>query len=158
MELDGEHRPVEGVGAHIGGVPEQAQELRRPRAEDAAGLGMDLLPRAAQLHHRQARLLRQAADIGCQRPGAADAVAEDVALTGAAVSGHGRPVRLGQQQGGIQHHWYVLADDVPDDGLALPLPDREMGEGLQISPQRFLHPVGDAGDAEGGGIGDLPSV
>ena len=92
------------------------------------------------------------------RPGAADAVAEDVALTGAAVSGHGRPVRLGQQQGGIQHHWYVLADDVPDDGLALPLPDREMGEGLQISPQRFLHPVGDAGDAEGGGIGDLPSV
>ena len=158
LELDGEHRSVEGVGAHIGGIPEQTQKLRRTGAENAAGLGVDLLAYAAQLHHRQPRLLRQAADIGCQGVGAADAIAEDIAPARASVPGRGRPIRSLQQQRGIQYHRHVLPGDVPDNALPLPLPDGQVGEGLQIGPQLLLHAVRDAGDAEGWGIGDLSLV
>ena len=67
-ELGGKHGAVEGVGADIACVFEQAQKLRRAGVKNALRLWMDLAADAAQLHHRKARFLRQTAvglaDIG----------------------------------------------------------------------------------------------
>ncbi len=59
VELNGKHRPVEGIGHHIAGISEQTQKLRRAGIQDLPGLGMNLRPDAAQLHHRQPRLRRR---------------------------------------------------------------------------------------------------
>ena len=156
MELDGEHRAVEGVGDYISGVPEQVQELRRTGVQNLPGLGVDLLPDAAQLHHRQARLPAEPVDIGRQRPGAADAVAEDIPAGGIVcrMVGHGGPLLRRQQQRGVQHHRHVPARRVPDDLPALGLPDGDVGKAVQIALQLRPHPLGDHGDAEGGSVGD----
>ena len=156
MELDGKHGAVEGIRTDIAGVLEQAQELRGARVQHAGGLGVDLLPDAAQLDHRQARLLRQTLDIGRQGAGLADAVAEDIATGAVRRYRHGGPLLRRQQQRGVQHHRDVLPRDLLHDLAALPLPDGDMGKTLQIAPQLLLHALRDMGDAEGRRVGDLP--
>ena len=166
MELDGKHGAVEGIGADVAGVLEQGQELRRARVQDAPGLGVDLPADAAQLDHRQARPLRQLADVGLQGAGLADAVAEYIPLggiffcAGIPLRGicHGSPLVRVQQQGGVQHHGEVLPGDLPQDLPPLGLPCGHMGEIFQIVPQLRLHLLRNGGNAEGGGVGDLPPV
>ena len=46
----------------------------------------------------------------------------------------------------------------PDDPLALLFPDGEVGKLAQIPRQLLLHLLGDPGDTEGGGVGDLPLI
>ena len=156
---------MEGVGAHGGSVGEQAQKFRRARVQDAPGLGVDLLPDAAQLHHRQSRLRRQSPDVGLQSAGAADAVTQQVSAPGRGplsgeglVGGHGPPLVRRQQQRGVQDHLRLPAGQVPDDPPALLFPDGQVGEAVQIAPQLRLHLLRDPWDAEGGGVGDLPPV
>ena len=72
---------MEGVGADIAGVLEEFQELRGTGVQHAAGLGVKLLPHAAQLYYRKAGVLCEPADVGFQSAGSADAVAENVALS-----------------------------------------------------------------------------
>ena len=156
LELDGEHRPVEGIRTDIAGVLEQAQEFRGARVQHAGGLGVDLLPDAAQLDHRQARLLRQTLDIGRQGARLTDAVAENIAAGAVQRRRHGGPLLRRQQQRGVQHHGDVLPRDLLHDLAALPLPDGDVGETLQIAPQLLLHALRDMGDAEGRRVGDLP--
>ena len=58
VELNGKHRSVEGIGApHSWRFGTDPETLPGRHPESAAGLGMNLLADAAQLHHRQARLL-----------------------------------------------------------------------------------------------------
>ena len=156
VELDGEHRAVEGIGDHIIRVPEQVQELRRTGVQDLPGLGVDLLPDAAQLHHRQSRLPAEPVDVGRQRPGTADAVAENIPPGGIVcrMVGHGGPLLRRQQQRGVQHHRHVPSGHVPDDLPALGLPDGDMGKAVQVALQLRPHPLGNHGDAEGGGVGN----
>ena len=94
--------------------------------------------------------------IGRQRAGTADAVAEDVAALGVIgrVIGHGVPLVRRQQQGGVQHHRGVLPGDIPDDGAPLSLPGGEVGKAVQIALQLRLHPLRDNRDAEGGRVGN----
>ena len=96
---------------------------------------------AAKLHHRQSRLLMEPFQIGYQRTGAADAVAENVAALGiiGRVIGHGGPLVRRQQQGGVQHHRGVLPGDIPDDGAPLSLSCGEVGKAVQIALQLRLH-------------------
>lgn len=157
LEQDGKHRPMEGVGTDVGGALKQAQKLRRARVGNHPGLGVELPPGAAELNHRQFRLLRQAADIGLQGPGPGNAVAEDILLfPERRVRRQGGPLRRRQQQRGVQNHRRLPAGGLPDDLPAGDLPDGEVGKALQIALQFLLHSLGEAGHAEGGSVGDLP--
>ena len=147
---------MEGVRADVGGVFEEAQELRRARVEDHLGLGVDPPPGAAELDHRQAGLPGQALDIGLQGSRGADAVAEDIAPPNGGLRRQGGPVLRRQQQGGVQDHGDLPPGDFPDDLPALALPDGDVGEGREVAFQLLLHAVGHPGHAEGGGVGDLP--
>ena len=147
---------MEGIGDNMSGILEQAQKFRRTGIHDLLRLGMDLLADAAKLHHRQSRLLMESFQIGRQRAGTADAVAEDVATLGVIgrVIGHGVPLVRRQQQGGVQHHRGVLPGDVPDDGAPLSLPGGEVGKAVQIALQLRLHPLRNGGHAEGWCVGN----
>ena len=156
VELDGEHRAMEGIGDNIGGILEQAQKFRRTGIHDLLRLGIDLLADTTKLHHRQSRLLMEPFQIGRQRAGTADAVAEDVAALEVIgrVIGHGVPLVRRQQQGGVQHHRGVLPGDIPDDGAPLSLPGGEVGKAIQIALQLRLHPLRDGRNTEGRCVGN----
>ena len=158
MELNGKHRSVEGIGHHIAGVSEQIQKLCRAGVQNLPGFGMNFLPDAAQLYHRQASLLMQLRDIGRQRAGAADAVTQDIPAGGIVrrVVGHGGPLVRSEQQGGIQHHRHIPAGRLADNLTALRFPDGKVGEAVQIAFQLRLHPVGDSRDPKGRRVGNAP--
>ena len=155
-ELDGEDRAVEGVGADEAGPPEEAQKLGGSGVQHQPGPRHHRAADAAELDHGKAGLPRQGLDVGDQGVRAADAVAEDVAPGEAGVLGDGAPILPPEEEGGVQDHGDGLARELPEDGLALGLPHGDVGEGGEVAPELVLHAVRDPGDAEGGGVGDLP--
>ena len=148
---------MEGICADVGSILEQGQEFRRTGVKDLLRLGVGLPPGTAELDHRQSRLLCQAQDIGLQRAGAGNAVAENIpSPPGHRLRRQGGPFSRSQKQRGVQHYRRFPPGDLPDDLPALGLPDREVGETRKILAQLLLHPLRQAGHTEGGGVGDFP--
>ena len=72
VELEGEDRTVEGVGAHAGGMLEEAQELPGTGVKDQLLHTGELPPGAGQLHDGPAGALGQGLDIGSHLSGIGD--------------------------------------------------------------------------------------
>lgn len=78
LELEGEDRPMEGVGDYGGGVLKQAQKFLGARVKDQPRGAVDLPPCARQLEDRPAGALGQRLGVGGGLAGVGDEIAEYV--------------------------------------------------------------------------------
>ena len=158
LELEGEGRPVEGVGHHGGGVPEQAQKLPGAGVKDQLGRPVDLPPRPRELHDGPAGARRQGQSVGGRLAGVGDKVAQDIGPLPFGGRSQLSPVLAGEEEGGIQHHPGVPPGSLPQQNRPPLFPHGQGGEGSQKAAQLLGLVLRQLRHAQAGGVGDAAAL